>query len=109
MPHDKLLRNRNRVKLLESIVPAYRFVNDMPEKHHQNLYFLQLQNLSSGYIFSGNIAVIGKVDQSFESVLRRELQWSWNSAVIKHNRIKFIPLLKASNLSKEGTASSVPI
>ena len=93
------------MKLLESIVSAYRFVNDMPEKHHQNLYFLQLQNLSSGYIFSGNIAVIGKVDQSFESVLRRELQWSWNSAVIKHNRIKFIPLLKASNLSKEGTAS----
>ena len=75
----------------------------MPEKHHQNLYFLQLQNLSSGYIFSGNITVIGKVDQSFKSVPRRELQWSWNSAVIKHNRIKFIPLLKASNLSKEGT------
>ena len=43
---------KNRVKLLESIVSAYRFVNDMPEKHHQNLYFLQLQNLSSGYIFS---------------------------------------------------------
>ena len=75
-------------------------------------------NLSSGisptrrYLDEGlhiglgsDIAVIGKVDQSFKSVLRRELQWSWNSAVIKHNRIKFIPLLKASNLSKEGTAS----
>lgn len=76
----------------------------IPEKHHQNLYFLQLQNLSSGYILCGNIAVIGKVDQSFKSVPGRELQRGWNSAVIKHNRIKFIPLFKISYLSEEGTA-----
>ena len=35
---------------------------------------------------------------------RQELQWSWHSAVIKHNRIKFIPLFKISYLSEEGTA-----
>lgn len=70
---SQIIIPKNRVKLLESIVSAHHHVSDMPEKHHQNLYFLQLQNLSSGYIFSGNIAVIGKVDQSFESVLRREL------------------------------------